>query len=821
MKKLVFLLIIACCSIQTYGQERLYPLQYNPVLKKDSSPLEKGFQQDYTFICDQVPQISITVSDVVNATCKEADGSFTVNIVNAPADYTFMISSPLVDAQTSGMITSSSFTFTGLEAAPYFITVIDGDGQMYDFPFGLDNVDVVPIDPDNWGLDKSFCNAPGRIFQGFSSSLQDFEVFDLSNDSRGEFEPGVSAISLETGTYYLRAKSAVSSKCFGYWIFDIEEEITIKLPFFEDFSSSLGLPDDNFWADDFAYINRSYGAEPISIGVATLDGFDQFGQPYAPIETGTGLARSDTADYLTSRPFCIADFEAADSVYLSFFYQPQGLGDYPNEGDDLYLQFKAENGEWFTIDTIVAPGYDGLVELENISTDIEAIPYRSEFPFFQVLYKMDADTLLYDGFQFRFWNKATLSGNNDHWNLDYFFMGENRTADDTTYPDVPLVYEIPSMLANYREMPWSHFYDFQDTELDSVKNLTLRDGEGTAERRYSFSHTEICSEELIADPRENILIESELVGIITSKNIVYPEIIENYGDSVVIETQVSLINSDDDFELNDEAYHYQRFFNHFAYDDGTSEVAYGLWGDEAELAYQFHLNHDDVLRGVQFSFVNMNADISELEFTVMAWDKITARTNNSNVIADFDACVQFNSTDTTCATSVSPLILEGRDNFYTYTFDKPVNVSAGTFYVGFKQRFEDFLNVGFDRNTDVHDKVFYNVDGEWLPSIIPGAIMIRPVFGGEFKPEDINAKPVFTEHIRVYPNPTDDKLFIETDNEQVPHFVMVYDYAGRLIINEALATNILDVNHLIPGMYLIKVFDPEMLSLGTQKFVKE
>ena len=55
----------------------------------------------------------------------------------------------------------------------------------------------------------------------------------------------------------------------------------LVLPFFDDFSTSRVLPNEDLWEDKYAFINSDYPIEPISIGVATLDAIDNMGNVYA------------------------------------------------------------------------------------------------------------------------------------------------------------------------------------------------------------------------------------------------------------------------------------------------------------------------------------------------------------------------------------------------------------------------------------------------------------------------------------------------------------------------------------------------------------
>lgn len=64
-----------------------------------------------------------------------------------------------------------------------------------------------------------------------------------------------------------------------------------------------------------------------------------------------------------------------------------------------------------------------------------------------------ADEFQYDGFQFRFRNWANVQGNNDHWNIDYVYLADDRSYTDTLFRDVSFVGPPTSILRHYRQMP--------------------------------------------------------------------------------------------------------------------------------------------------------------------------------------------------------------------------------------------------------------------------------------------------------------------------------------------------------------------------------
>ena len=122
------------------------------------------------------------------------------------------------------------------------------------------------------------------------------------------------------------------------------DTIPMGLPFFDDFSANGVFPSKQRWIDNFAFENDDLPVYPINTGAMTLDAINDSGNMYP-----TAVAGPETfiADHLTSR-FIRLDstftpvpraLTPADSVYLSFYYQPQGRGRAPQAQDSLILQF--------------------------------------------------------------------------------------------------------------------------------------------------------------------------------------------------------------------------------------------------------------------------------------------------------------------------------------------------------------------------------------------------------------------------------------------------------------------------------------------------
>ena len=206
------------------------------------------------------------------------------------------------------------------------------------------------------------------------------------------------------------------------------------------------------WEDNLVFINRNYGVNPITIGVATFDGLNQFGRAYDMSLTGVD---AEDADTLTSHKI---DLSSIDTAYFMFFYQPQGIGNDPQITDSLILEFAVSNGSGNIIWNTIWKKQGGTLH------DFQ----KFVFVFSDSIY-------LSSDFQFRFRNLATVTGNFDHWNIDYVKLDEYHISSDTAIiNDVSFVEKTPMLLNRYREMPWVHFVNDVSAEMNDSIEVILR-----------------------------------------------------------------------------------------------------------------------------------------------------------------------------------------------------------------------------------------------------------------------------------------------------------------------------------------------------------
>jgi hypothetical protein len=214
---------------------------------------------------------------------------------------------------------------------------------------------------------------------------------------------------------------------------------TLPLPIREDFSNASPFPVTTHWTDRSVFINHTFAIDPPTFGVATFDAIDSTGAIYSH-----ATVQSFLADALTSLPVDL--FLPRDTtVYLSFYYQPGGLGDAPEPQDSLVLDFYApDNKRW---------------------SRVWSTPGTASHAFRIVMINITDSRFLQKGFRFRFRNyaslapayEASLKVNADHWNLDYVYLNNGRHFNDTVMQDASLVQPVGSLLLNYTSMPWEHF----------------------------------------------------------------------------------------------------------------------------------------------------------------------------------------------------------------------------------------------------------------------------------------------------------------------------------------------------------------------------
>lgn len=580
---------------------------------------------------------------------------------------------------------------------------------------------------------------------------------------------------------------------------------TLQLPFIDDFSRfSSPFPDQSKWTDKCAWINATMPLRPWSIGVATLDGLNEFGRPYSFYS----LIESLRCDSLTSQPIDLSNTQ--DTVILTFYYQAQGLGNSPEPKDSLVLELKDTAGEWRSVWR--SSGY--------VLTDST---------FKRVMQPIMGGEFLYKGFQFRFLNYATPTGSLDHWHIDYLELDDERTMADTLRQDMAFYYQTEPWLDDYEACPWTHYVHqktistepictksyplylhnihFEDVQpgfgisvRDNLMNEINPPINGSAASSV-FAHKwcntgavagdpNICGEVIAYDVNYELPTSTSMVGVDSTHFFVL--------------STISTTVTDPRISSNDTVLYKQEFYNFYAYDDGTAENAYGILDvPNALFAYRFNIYKPDVLRGLQIYF-NPVIDNAELlqRFKIKVW---TGAQVPETIVYE----------DTAWRTPVYDM---ARNYYHHYMItDQVVNVQSGLLFIGIQQESGVMINVGLDRNRNSNENMFYFLGEDWVQSTIKGSWMMRPTFGAAYTWTDVADVPARVS-IGIYPNPADQSIHVTgCDATDV---IDLLDAQGRLVSRLGKGNGPFDVSAVQPGFYLVRVTRSGTV-VGTQRLIRQ
>jgi len=549
--------------------------------------------------------------------------------------------------------------------------------------------------------------------------------------------------------------------------------LTLSLPFFDDFSAVGIFPDTSLWEDDFVFINNSYPVNQLTTGVATFDAIDNEGRLYE--SAGSEIS---SADRLTSQPVNLG-YLPSDNIWLSFFVQPGGIGDPPEQSDSLTLNFYSPgNDKWYSV---------WNSEGGNVSD------------FRLVMININDPKFLQDGFRFRFTNYVSLSssasepsmaGNSDHWNLDYILLDANRSSADTVFRDVAFRYPTRSLLKTHEAIPWNQFNQVFLQEMGSFLPFHYRNNDTITRNvtRFveildvynntgSFSFTAGAAN---AGPGQDIDFDAGLVYTYNSTG----------SDSALFRIKSWLKTDTFDPKANDTVIYFQRFGNYFAFDDGSPEAGYGINGlgsRNAMVAYRFRSFTDDTLRAVNICFNDSYLNANQRSFDLMVWDDNNGIPGNVLYSQEEALVKQGNSIN----------------GFNTYQIGVSVPVE-GIFYVGWKQRSETFLNAGLDLNTPHKGRQLYWINGSWNTSQAEGSLMIRPVTGAPLQTGISDIRPNDLSRLRFWPNPATLSITLPDDPQrnQGSGELSFIDLKGNEVMRLPYSSSV-DISQLTKGFYII------------------
>jgi len=558
------------------------------------------------------------------------------------------------------------------------------------------------------------------------------------------------------------------------------------------------------WFDNYTYVNNTYPVGPPTIGVATLDGLNEYGLPYNNSSNHT----YGTADYLTSKPINLTGLDTSNHVYLSFFYEPKGLGDYPDSEDSLLLEFRDNSSQWNTVWSVA--GYSTIASVPDTFSKVYVQIPELAFPY----------NYFHSTFQFRFRNKASLYGNNDHWHIDYVILDKNRSTNEVIH-DIAFVYPLPTLLKNFSLMPADQFNypaDLRDSVLLLVHNLDPNANGNPPATNFTQEAEELypATAQVLSPVLQTFnAYDFSNIKMLPSTEYTIPNTPNWPVDSLVIDSRVFIEPANDSRAGNDTLYMRQHFDNVLAYDDGSAEQAYGMTGvGLKKFAYEFNLNKPDTLVGFQVLFSQVEEDVSNLIFNFNAWDSLKL-----NSFTFDDATTNIFTLD-----NKKPYYIDSINGFTSYKLDTPLLISD-KIYFGWSQTDTRRLQVGYDLNSTLgRQHMFVFANGKWSSSLITtsGSPMIRLIFDSNYwgGTSAVNNLEENNNNISLFPNPTTGTVNIKSENPNALFELNLTNVQGQLVKHEWGVANNFSITELENGIYLLTLRDIQSGKLFHSKIIK-
>lgn len=597
----------------------------------------------------------------------------------------------------------------------------------------------------------------------------------------------------------------------------------MSMPFYDDFSYDSVYPASTLWIDNYSFVNTDIPVYPPNTGAVTLDAIDANGLMYPNAEPGPNPF---IADHLTSRYIRLDSvftpvprkLTAADSVYLSFFYQPQGRSrNYPLKMDSLVLRF------------LVAPARDSITPTDTIhfpeiwkkvwysnGMSLDTFRYYNNEKYFVQVMIPIRDTMLFfkKTFRFQFFNYVNFAAppeyswqsNCDQWNIDNVYLNMGRSMNDTVYPEIRFMDRAPSMLRNYESMPYPHYTASPETEMaDSVSVIFSNRDTQVHSCRYTYKVTGAVGSfsKSYASPNFNVqsVYATGPVTLHPTVSWFYPV---TQADSAVFLMQHTVHDNAPGSVYGDTIRRNQNLFNYFAYDDGTPEASYGLTPAGSMLAYRFNLNKPDTLRAIQMYFNHIYSSTSQLPYFYLCVWNDDVGTPGDTIYSKFTI----------------PFYSDQLNKYYTYHIPPlPVN---GTIYIGWIQTTADNLCLGFDTYNNHSNQIFYNTSGKWYNSAFSGSLMIRPVVGKPI-PLGIDDKNPVSASFEFWPNPCHDhrlnlRLKKDGTSSAEGYRIMIANLAGQTLVSQRFSEQI-DLGTLGQGMYFVYLIAPDGSRTAVRKLI--
>ncbi len=650
---------------------------------------------------------------------------------------------------------------------------------------------------------------------------------------------------------------------------NMKEPEAVLLPFFDDFSTITIFPDQSLWDGNSVFINKDFPYMPVNLGAATFDAIDGSGKIYSDASWMPFMA-----DELMSQPIRLDSIfqpvarklSPSDSVYLSFYYQPQGVADYPQQYDSLILEFSRLTGEMifshmdsvfvnadlylsgpndtiWPLDTLWAPigcnpdvftiNYNIIVwgDTVEVACDSVFIPevvwdriWYSEGLSLEEFYGSYGrymlqvnipviDTFYFsDEFRFRFRNYASVSNssypdswksNGDQWNIDYVYLNYNRSAGDTTYRALTFSQRAPSFLKHYEVMPFNHYNRSQIANTKTEFQMFIANLDDIERNtKYSY-HVE----------QVNGIFKYDYNGGSCNLKPFYEigfQQCVGCGTAHAcppVKSVFSAIGNPDTVSY---------IIKHFISDssDNNSIVDSAIYHQ----GFYNYFAYDDGTPEAGYGYEGSEAEIA-CQFDLSEADTLYGvqmyfnRTLNDANEVYFDIVVWG---DNSGKPGQELYRLEnqkvgwtnGLYSFHPYILGEP-QVLSGTFYIGWNKFGRNSINIGMDANNDRSDRVFFKTPGEdWQGSNHKGALLIRPFFGSDIiMSADTESFEKDNNKLIIFPNPASDYFTIGNQdiiNNPLSE-IQIYNVFGQMVTTQKGPGLRIKTNTLPQGIYIVRV----------------
>jgi hypothetical protein len=574
-----------------------------------------------------------------------------------------------------------------------------------------------------------------------------------------------------------------------------EDTTRLSLPFFDDFSGNgkqgkhKGRPDEpdtSRWVrNGGSFVNNTMAINPPSFNVATLDGIGANGRPY----DFTNAFTVGVTDQLTSKRIDLDTLKPQDNIFLSFFWQAEGLGEQPDAEDYLAVDFLDKNNNW--------------IRRWQQNGGIASADFR------YVILPINTTNFLHKNFRIRFVRYGRQSGAFDTWHVDYVYINKNRSASDNSLLDIAANGIKGRFLKRYSAMPMRQFIQNPQAEIADSVFLSV----SNLDRRFNvFSYDAILKDKisgrelgLLADTTAIIgeFCRNLLVGAVNRGVGKRPPVVLPLNQpKLLLETTFRLNTGERDdlvppinFRNNDTLSHLTILDDFYAYDDGSAEFAISFNQRFGKLAYRYELNTQAAISHIDLYFVPILTNLEGETYNLRIWKQLDEQGGGVK-----DSVLLVQNTFVSYSDSIN--------KFIRIPLSRRIPIQ-GSFFIGVEQLSDKPLTLGFDRNTDSGNEIWVNVANKWERNTrLKGSIMLRPVFTEDLVtslPED----RVNTFDPVVYPNPSTGTFAVKGNVRQMT----IYDLQGRLISQKTFErgelTENLSLQGCADGIYLLHLVNEQ------------